>query len=142
MSIKAVRKMKFDAGHRVVNHESKCANAHGHEYHVEAFAESDSLDEIGRVIDFSVIKEKLGKWLDEHWDHTFLVYEKDDLLMPIKEKLTVNKPVYVCKFNPTAENMATHLLKEICPVLFKNTGVKITKIVIHETSNCYVSAEE
>ena len=33
------RKLEFDAGHRVMNHESKCATCHGHRYVLEVTAE-------------------------------------------------------------------------------------------------------
>lgn len=136
--MKAIRKIHFCSGHRVLNHESKCANAHGHNYVLWLYAETSGLDSIGRVIDFSVLKEKMGSWIEKHWDHTFLIYEKDEKLLAVKETLQENKPVFICNFNPTAENMAQYLLDVISPVLFKDTGVVITKIELYETENCKV----
>lgn len=137
----AVRRIQFCSGHRVKNHESKCANPHGHNYIALFYARSDRrlLDEIGRVIDFSVLKEKIGAWIDENWDHRFLCYEKDSELffalssIPDTPKLPVKLP-----FNPTAENMANYLLKEVCPSLLSETGVEIFKIELWETENCKV----
>ena len=40
-------------------HESKCAHLHGHNYKFEFHCTAGSLDNVGRVIDFSDIKEKL-----------------------------------------------------------------------------------
>jgi 6-pyruvoyltetrahydropterin/6-carboxytetrahydropterin synthase len=142
MSIVAIRRIQFCAGHRVLNHESKCANAHGHNYILHAYASANSLDQIGRVIDFSVMKEKIGRWIDANWDHTFLIYEKDEKLLAVADMLSVNKPVYRCGFNPTAENMARHLLNEIFPAMFESTGVDIVKVVLHETENCSVEVEK
>lgn len=139
--MKAIRKIHFCSGHRVLNHESKCANAHGHNYVLWLYAEAKELDQIGRVIDFSVLKEKMGAWIEEKWDHTFLIYEKDLDLISIKNILEKNKPVFICDFNPTAENMAQYLLEKICPELFKNTDVVITKIELYETENCKVEVE-
>lgn len=138
--IKAVRKIHFCAGHRVLNHESKCANAHGHNYVAWFYAEANDLDSIGRVIDFSVLKEKIGSWIDENWDHTFLIYQKDEMLMAVRDALVKNKPAYICDFNPTAENMAEFLLKIVCPIVLMSSGVKITKVEIYETENCKVEA--
>lgn len=50
--ITVTRVLEFDAGHRVVNHESKCATLHGHRYKVEIVAAAPGLDSLGRVIDF------------------------------------------------------------------------------------------
>lgn len=140
MKTNAVRIIKFDAGHRVVNHESKCRTLHGHEYHAHLFAQADDLDSLGRVIDFSVIKEKIGSWIDEFWDHNLIIWENDPNLSLLQQCDGLKKP-FVTKFNPTAENMAQYLINEICPTLLKGTGVKITKIRLYETSNCYVEVE-
>jgi 6-pyruvoyltetrahydropterin/6-carboxytetrahydropterin synthase len=136
MKIQAVRIIKFDAGHRVVNHESKCRTLHGHEYKAEVFAEGD-LDALGRVIDFGVIKEKIGAWIDDNWDHTMIIYSKDNDLEKIKS-CEGYKPVFVTDFNPTAENLAAYLLHTVCPEQLKDSGVLVTKIKLWETSNCYV----
>jgi 6-pyruvoyltetrahydropterin/6-carboxytetrahydropterin synthase len=137
-NMQCVRRIQFCSGHRVLNHESKCANAHGHNYVVFFHAISADLDDIGRVIDFSVLKEKLGGWIDTYWDHTFLINEKDTELLAIKDVLQKNKDVFICPFNPTAENMASYLLNEVCPKELAGTPVKITKIELWETENCKV----
>lgn len=134
------RRIQFCAGHRVLNHESKCANPHGHNYVVWIHARSSELDSIGRVIDFSVLKETIGKWIDLFWDHTFIVYEKDNDLFRSLMPYHKNKPLFVAPFNPTAENMANYLLKEISPRLLEGTGVEVYKIELYETENCKADA--
>tara|TARA_R110000824_G_C15221116_1_gene677590 strand:+ start:2289 stop:2585 length:297 start_codon:yes stop_codon:yes gene_type:complete len=93
------------------------------------------LDGIGRVIDFSVLKEKVGTWIDENWDHGF-IYMKGDLGMEIVFKDSDYKN-YPMTDNPTAENMAKHLVEDICPELMKATGVEVHKVVLWETENCH-----
>lgn len=137
MEILAVRQIGFDAGHRVVGHESKCGTFHGHRYTAEIYCKANALDSIGRIIDFSVIKEKIGGWIDEHWDHTMIVSSEDPDLKKILSLGGFKRP-FVCTFNPTAENMAEHLLKKICPILLAGTGVVVPKIRLHETPNCFV----
>ncbi|OUR92956.1 6-carboxy-5,6,7,8-tetrahydropterin synthase [Halobacteriovorax marinus] len=138
-NITAFRKIHFCYGHRVLNHESKCANAHGHNGIIWVHATPNTkLDSLGRVVDFSVLKDIVGGWVDTNWDHTFILNKEDKELMDIKEVLTVNKKVYVCDFNPTAENLANHLLLDICPGLLKDYDVTVTKIVFEETENCKV----
>lgn len=138
--ISITRRLEFDAGHRVMNHESKCATLHGHRYVVEVFAVSPELDQIGRVIDFSVLKARLGTWLDEQWDHNMIVFEKDEEVLKALSVLPRKKDPWIAPFNPTAENMAEYLLKEICPPLFADTQIKIVKVRVHETPNCYAEA--
>lgn len=138
MKTTCVRKIHFCSGHRVLNHESKCANAHGHNYVAWIYAEAPELDTIGRVIDFSVLKERVGGWIDTFWDHTFLINAEDSELLGVSNVLKKNKPVFVCPFNPTAENMASYLLREICPVVLRDTGVRVVKVELYETENCKV----
>ena len=52
-------------GHRVVGHESKCRHLHGHNYRIHFVCTAPELDGVGRVIDFSEIKERLCQWLEE-----------------------------------------------------------------------------
>jgi len=99
-------------------------------------AEAQQLDEIGRIIDFSVIKERVGKFIDDYWDHKTLLYKEDPILDPYHDT-PMMEHFEVVYFNPTAENMALWLLKHIFPVMFKDTGIKITKVRLYETENCY-----
>lgn len=138
--IHAIRAIGFDSGHRVVNHESKCRTLHGHRYTCELYATTKELDSLGRVIDFSILKSVIGNWIDEQWDHAMIIWNEDPDL-ELLQKCSGMKPVFVTDFNPTAENLANHLLTKVCPALLKDTDVKITKIRLWETPNCYVEAE-
>ena len=138
--ITCTRKIHFCAGHRVMYHENKCATVHGHNYHVELVAEAPALDALGRVVDFSVLKEKVGGWIEEHWDHTFLVCDQDLELLQALQRLPRKKEPFVCPFNPTAEQMACYLLNIVCPQLFEGSSMHIVKVIVHETDNCSAEA--
>lgn len=138
--ITITRKLEFDAGHRVMNHESKCATLHGHRYVVELTATAESLDSIGRIIDFSVLKERIGGWIDANWDHTCLIFKEDRVVINALKFLPQHKPVFETDFNPTAENMAEYLLNTVCPEKLKDTGVQVTKVTLWETPNCKAEA--
>lgn len=133
------RRLEFDAAHRVVNHESKCKHLHGHRYVVEATFHAPGLDPLGRVVDFGVIKEKLGKWLDDNWDHTAVLWEQDRALGDAIAQQT-KQTIYYLPYNPTAENMAAYLLEKVCPGLFKGDALVCERILIRETPNCHVEA--
>jgi 6-pyruvoyltetrahydropterin/6-carboxytetrahydropterin synthase len=136
MKTEAIRIIKFDAGHRVVNHESKCRTLHGHEYKAEIYCNAKSLDSLGRIIDFSVIKNVVGAWIDDNLDHNMIIFDQDPNL-PLLQKCDGLKEVYVVPFNPTAENLAAHIL-EVGNLLLQKHGVIISKIKLWETQNCFV----
>lgn len=137
--ISCTRIIEFDAAHRIALHESKCKYVHGHRYAVEATFEAAGLDALGRVIDFGVIKEVLGSWVDANWDHTMILSETDKALGDAIAAQT-GQSVYYLPYSPTAENMAKYLLESICPKLFKDSGARCVKIKLGETPNCYAEA--
>ena len=126
------RRLEFDAGHRLMRHESKCAFLHGHRYALEIEA-SGNLDALGRVIDFSVLKGRLGDWIDTNWDHNCILHHEDTALIALLSQQT--KKPFILRSNPTAENMALYILNDICPTLFP--GITIESITLYETPNCF-----
>ncbi|MFY0580463.1 6-pyruvoyl trahydropterin synthase family protein [Cystobacter fuscus] len=139
--IHAVRRFQFAAGHRVHQHESKCKNLHGHNYVVHFHAEADEgLDALGRVIDFGVLKQRLGEWLEENWDHGFLLWKKDEEALEAVHRVRGQKLCTLDR-NPTAENLALLLLHEVAPRVLEGTGVHVTRVVLWETENCYVEVQ-
>jgi len=128
----AKRHHDISCGHKVFGHESKCAYLHGHNYRIH-FEVKGELDLIGRVLDFSIIKEKLCNWLEENFDHKFLVWEKDPDAIKLQ---AIDETVLITSFNPTAENIAKYLVEEIAPIQLKNTGCKLIKCEVEETRKC------
>lgn len=142
MKYTCTRRLQFCAGHRVYKHESKCANIHGHNYVLYIHARPiKGLDPIGRVIDFSILKKWMGDWIDEHWDHGFIYFNEDTEMENIFFAHGYRHKSYILHTNPTAENMAAHLLNDICPDLFHDTQIEVYKIVLWETENCFVEVE-
>lgn len=137
MKTKAMRYHDISCGHRVHGHEGKCRHLHGHNYRIHFHCEAEKLDNIGRVIDFSVIKERLCMWIENHWDHKFLIGEQD----PLAESLLDLDPegVVLVPFNPTAENMAEYLMSIVGPLELEGTGVTLTQVIIEETAKCHAS---
>jgi 6-pyruvoyltetrahydropterin/6-carboxytetrahydropterin synthase len=132
------RRLEFDAGHRVYMHESKCNNIHGHRYVVEIEC-TGSLDNIGRVIDFSVVKKVCGTWIDDNLDHGMLLWVKDPLVSTWEQM--GNQKFYVMNDNPTAENIAKHLYDVFNHQLDQH-GVRVLSVLVHETPNCRAMYKE
>lgn len=133
------RRIEFDAAHRVQGHEGKCRNLHGHRYSIEATFDATRLDALGRVVDFGVIKTLLGQWIDDNWDHTTILFEKDAALGKAIVAET-GQAIFYLPSNPTAENMAEYLLHTVCPRLFADYPIRCTRIRLYETPNCYAEA--
>jgi len=138
--ITCTRKIEFDAAHRVMEHQSKCKMLHGHRYVIDATFVSKELDKLGMVIDFGVIKEILGGWVDKNWDHNTILNIEDKVLGDEISKLT-GQEIYYLRGNPTAENMAEYLRIEICPKLFLDKNITCKKIRLFETPNCYAQSK-
>jgi 6-pyruvoyltetrahydropterin/6-carboxytetrahydropterin synthase len=138
--ITCTRRIEFDSAHRILNHESKCKFLHGHRYALEASFVANKLDNLGRVIDFGLIRDLLGSWVDEHLDHNTILCRKDENL---GEKIAAEtgQKIYYLEENPTAENIAKHILEEICPKLFAEKSVKCVAIKLYETPNCTVDVK-
>lgn len=158
----------ISCGHRVHGHESKCAMLHGHNYRVfftvepttmeldfqtsqridgaEIVVKPDHrLDDLGRVIDFSVVKVLLCGWLESHWDHRFLCWDKDPVMRRLAELSGPNwglgLGLVFVPFNPTAENMAAHLVNVVGPQLLTNHAVRLVRCVVEETRKCSATYE-
>ncbi len=138
-----IRYHDFCAGHTVTGHESKCKHLHGHNYrvhfHVQVKANMpvQTLDAIGRVVDFSIVKQLLCEWLENRWDHKFLINKDDPRLGMLCESDPAS--LVVCDFNPTAENMAQYLVEVIGPAALENTDVELIGVELEETRKCSVS---
>lgn len=137
--ITIVRKLDIEAGHRLQKHESKCHNAHGHHYifdikcAINHHVRRAELDDVGRVVDFSVVKELVGGWLDENWDHGMII-EKGD---PIETLLrTHHQKLFLLDSPPSAENLARHLYG-VANQLLRPQGVGVLKVRCWETPRCY-----
>lgn len=160
MSYTVIRSHEICAGHRVVGHESKCRHLHGHNYkfHFKVAPKKGSqeinsilLDDVGRVIDFSVVKTTLCQWLEDNWDHKFLHWEEDPLIKALQVDLDLcdeatghdvrdfDNSLVSLPFNPTAENLAAYMVEVIGPQLLDEHGVQLVECTIEETSKCHVN---
>lgn len=145
----AERYHDISCGHRVSGHESKCAHLHGHNYRVTfwvAMNGGNKVDSIGRVMDFSVIKSKLCMWLEENWDHKFLAWRDDPLMkalyyetpghVPYEAAAMFQSSIVWTPFNPTAENIAEHLVNVVGPEQLHGTGCVLMAAKVEETRKC------
>lgn len=145
---KIVRRFSFDAAHRLVNHTGKCRHLHGHTYGVEVHAIprpkieglTSNLDSMGMVIDFAVIKERVGTFIDNCLDHNTILSKADIGLIPLVQAYCKGGQPFLMDVNPTAENIGAMLLAK-AQELLADTPVIITKVIVQETPNCRAEVE-
>ena len=92
------KRLEISGAHSLkLDYESKCSNFHGHNWIIDIYLQSASLDRNGMVMDFTHIKKKIQERLDH----------KD-----------LNN---IFEFNPTAENIARWICDELGEKCYKVT---------------------
>jgi 6-pyruvoyltetrahydropterin/6-carboxytetrahydropterin synthase len=86
---------QFSAAHQLRGYKGKCEDLHGHNWRVQVTVSSDTLSDIGIVIDFHELKEISGEVISS-LDHTFL-----NDVFPFTE------------INPSSENIARWVYESI-----------------------------
>ena len=143
MNITLMRRIPFCAGHRLLGHEGKCANLHGHNYVAEIYVSGSEVDELGRVVDFAVINQLFKGWIDDNWDHGMILANDDTEAIRAMSQVEPHK-VFPLPYNPTAENIARYLLTEVGPKLLSSVQgyeLRLTKVIIWETEKSSATVE-
>lgn len=150
------RVLEFDYGHRVLGHGGKCAHLHGHRGRAVVTCRAP-LDGLGMVVDFSLIKELVGAWIDNHWDHNLLLNRNDPMaaswhtlqsglgtwgmLAPTHIGRVFTRPPYILEEgNPTAEVMA-RVLFDVSRTLLAPHRIEVIRVDLYETPNCWATYE-
>ena len=135
------RRLEFDAGHRIPNHNSQCRHLHGHRYAIEITLSGDIINTEGQsgqgmVMDFSDVKRIAQQQLVDHWDHAFLVYRGDNKVCEFLASMPDHKTV-VMDVVPTAENLAELAFGILNPAYQDTYGnhLRLERIRIFETPN-------
>ena len=139
-------RLEFDAGHRIPNHKSQCRNLHGHRYVLEITLSGDiikqkEVSEDGMVMDFSDVKKIARESVVDVWDHAFLVFKGDQVVLDFLNSLPNHKTV-IFPTVPTAENMAAEAFK-ILKNQYQDTygnHLKLERVRLYETPNSWADA--
>jgi 6-pyruvoyltetrahydropterin/6-carboxytetrahydropterin synthase len=140
------RRLEFDAGHRIPDHQSQCRHLHGHRYAIEITLAGDIIEaagepENGMVMDFSHVKLLAKQTLVDQWDHAFLAFRGDTAVTAFLATLPGHKTVLLDAV-PTAENLARIAFATLDPVYRDTYGnqLRLDRIRIYETPNCWADA--
>ena len=120
------RRFSFCYGHRLMNYDGKCRFPHGHNAEVSVTVTSAALDERGFVVDFGVLRDDIGDWIDRDLDHRMLLRHDDPLVKALRD---LNEPVFVMQENPTAENIAKLVFE-----FAQSIGFTVVEVTLWETS--------
>ncbi len=135
------RRLEFDAGHRIPNHNSQCKHLHGHRYAIEITLSgnvitTEGASEQGMVMDFSDVKRIAKERVVDVWDHAFLVYRGDKTVLDFLGTLPGHKTV-VLEVIPTAENLAKAAF-DLLDDAYRNTfgnDLRLERVRLYETPN-------
>ncbi len=109
----------FSAAHNLRGYKGKCEELHGHNWKVEIVVCKNELDKTGMVLDFKLLKKKLNKILDR-LDHRYL-----------------NDLAYFKKVNPTSENIAEFIFKNL-----RRSIPAVSAVTVWENNTSYATYEE
>lgn len=145
--MRITRRLEFDAGHRIPNHDSQCRHLHGHRYAIEITLSGSIIDSAdasnqGMVMDFSEVKAIARRALVDNWDHAFLAYAGDRAVIEFLSTLPGHKTV-VLSAAPTAENLALEAFR-ILDGEYRDSyhnQLKLERVRIYETPNCWADAD-
>ncbi len=135
------RRLEFDAGHRIPNHNSQCKHLHGHRYAIEITLSGDIIategqSEQGMVMDFSDVKRIAKERVVDAWDHAFLVYRNDGVVLDFLNTLPNHKTV-ILDVVPTAENLAKAAFELLVEAYRDTYGnhLRLERVRLFETPN-------
>lgn len=105
---------QFSAAHRLCGYPGDCARVHGHNWEIEVYVRRGELDGVGIAIDFRDIENAVQSVVSR-MDHRDL-----------------NELPAFADANPTSENIARFLYRELSDVL-NTEGVRVSKVKVCET---------
>jgi 6-pyruvoyltetrahydropterin/6-carboxytetrahydropterin synthase len=145
--MRITRRLEFDAGHRIPNHDSLCRHLHGHRYALEVTLTGEPIAtpgdaRQGMLMDFSEVRAIAQREIVDVWDHAFLAWREDRLVLEFLSRLPQHRTV-VFDQPPTAEHLALAaftLLERAYTNRYGN-GLKLERVRLYETPNCWADCD-
>lgn len=128
---RVTKEVHFCYGHRLLNYAGKCRNLHGHNGKAVITVETETLDALGMVVDFSEIKRVIGKWIDDTLDHRLLLHRDDPIIAELERQ---GEPFVTLDANPTAETIARLIFDHAVA-----HGLPATEVTLWETENSFAT---
>ena len=95
----------------------------------------------GMVMDFSQVKQLAREHLVDAWDHAFLAYSGDSVVVDFLASLPGHKTALLDRV-PTAENLARIAFERLNAVYRDTYGnhLQLARVRLYETPNCWADA--
>jgi len=124
----------FDASHRLLHYNGKCANLHGHRWKVEVWVRG-SVDKVtGILVDYNLIRETI-----EQYDHQVILNEQD----PMVECLERFQPVITTPGDPTSELLAEIIRERInSECTAAGLDAIVLRIRVWESPTCFAELSD
>ena len=122
------REFSFCYGHRLLGHPGKCRHPHGHNGRVIVTLSMPALNASGMVTDFTEVKNTIGQWIDEHFDHKMILAAADPLVPLLQAQ---GEPVFLTETSPTAETLAKLLYDAA-----ESLRIPVLRVEFWETPGC------
>lgn len=122
MKMLLTKKFAFEMAHALPGYEGKCANLHGHSYHLDVTVEGTVMHADGMTVDFHLLKELVEHTVVERFDHA--------LVLPRGAGIEAPNLVEV-DFQPTTENLLLHFARLLEPVMPE--GARLYSLRLAET---------
>ncbi|MDR3347819.1 MAG: 6-carboxytetrahydropterin synthase [Helicobacteraceae bacterium] len=136
-----IRKLfRFENAHIVRGAlDKRCAKSiHGHSYKVEVLLQSKEFSDGQMVLDFTLVKELLG-WFIDAFDHSVAIW-KDDKPEYIEAIKHSSDRWVVLPVNPSAEQFARVIFWFSAAALENKRFVEVSSVIVHETEGGYAQA--
>lgn len=134
------KKFRFESAHRLTKgYKGKCNNLHGHSWNGEIELRCEVLDANDLSVDFSEIKNRVVKKIEDMFDHKVLLYRED----PLYSKISEETDVFLMDENPTSEALA-RFIYYFAEGQLKGLNCSVNRVVVDETctSSCVFKVEK
>jgi len=126
------KEIYFCYGHRLMHHQGKCKNLHGHSVKAAISIQQAELNEQSMVCDFADVRECVEAYIDDVLDHNFLLHKDDPIIPMLKQQ---NERFLAIDEHPTAEVLSKMIYQYV-----KQHGFNVEQVTLWETASasaCY-----
>jgi 6-pyruvoyltetrahydropterin/6-carboxytetrahydropterin synthase len=129
MRSRIYKEVTFDASHRLLHYQGKCAHLHGHRWKVEVCIEGETGEESGILIDYNMIRTII-----ERYDHQVILNAADPMVPCIEQF----QRVCTTLGDPTSELLAS-IIRDLLETECRRTGrdIQVNFVRVWESPTCY-----
>ena len=137
--IRVTKEFNFEMAHALLGYDGPCKDIHGHSYKLSVTVSGKPVTTInstvlGMVIDFSILKEIVGKSVLEHFDHSLVLNKESSKHMAVNFA-GISGKVLLVDYQPTCENLLLDFVERIEKNLPSSTSLHHLKL--RETATSY-----